>query len=542
MRGASILGLLALLVGHSVGAQTYAAFTFEPPAGMTLLQVDAIDNAGEVLGTYRDSSQAIRSLLRSANGATFAAIQMPGAIETRAVDVNNLGQIVGYYTGAAGTRSFLRAADGTFTPFDVPAEGLSLRPPVPSAMNDRGDVIGTAYANGSARWGFLLSADRKTFTIVQVPGANLTDVRGIDNQGEIVGTCQFGGSFGLKHGFRRKADGSYVLIDAPGAVLETTVAAMNNRGQIVANGGVLNTDGGSAALDPLVGGTPAAIDDSGRVAGCIPSAGVCRGFIAVPLAGTQPVIRPVRGVISASAFGGLETIAPGSWIEIYGSNLAKTTREWRASDFTGDVAPTSLDAVSVLVNGRRAFIGYVSPGQVNAVVPADIPPGVVSVTVTRDGQTSAGYPVTLADVSPAILAISEDVAYTYALGVFPDFGAFALPAFRYPSIPPTGPLPARLPKGGDTVVLYGAGFGSVSPEVRAGQVAAAPTALNLRLEILIGGLPARVTYAGLAPGCVGLFQFNIVVPDGLLVAEASVEIRLNGVRSPQTKLYLAVQP
>src|ERR1041384_6972056 len=106
-------------------------------------------------------------------------------------------------------------------------------------------------------------------------------------------------------------------------------------------------------------------------------------FLAVPSAGASPAIRPVKGVVSASAFGGFETIAPGSWIEIYGSNLAPVTRPWQTSDFTGDAAPTSLDGVSVTINGRRAFLSYISPGQVNAQVPAGLSASPAQVVVTN---------------------------------------------------------------------------------------------------------------------------------------------------------------
>src|SRR5262249_37725856 len=187
------------------------------------------------------------------------------------------------------------------------------------------------------------SADRKTYTAVRVPGAVWTSVGGINNNGDVVGTCRFGSSYGLKHGFLRKADGTFTVIDALGAVLETTVAAINNRGQMIANGMALNADGSSAGPDPTLGGAAAAIDDNGRLVGCSAIGGPCRGFLAVPTVGTQPVIRPARGVITASAFGGFETIAPGTWIEIYGSNLSKTTRSWQGSDFLAEGGPAALD-------------------------------------------------------------------------------------------------------------------------------------------------------------------------------------------------------
>jgi hypothetical protein len=93
-------------------------------------------------------------------------------------------------------------------------------------------------------------------------------------------------------------------------------------------------------------------------------------FTLAPLAFPgSPSITP-SGVVSAGAFGGFTAVAPGSWMEIYGTNLSATTRGWAGSDFSGSNAPTSLDAVKVTIGGQLAFVDYVSPGQVNAQVPS----------------------------------------------------------------------------------------------------------------------------------------------------------------------------
>ena len=83
----------------------------------------------------------------------------------------------------------------------------------------------------------------------------------------------------------------------------------------------------------------------------------------------------VDGVVSASAFGGFSAISPGSWIEIYGSNLAPDTRSWNGSDFNGVNAPTKLDGTIVTIGGQLAFIDFISPVQVNALVPSNVGTG-----------------------------------------------------------------------------------------------------------------------------------------------------------------------
>jgi hypothetical protein len=119
--------------------------------------------------------------------------------------------------------------------------------------------------------------------------------------------------------------------------------------------------------------------------------------------------RPViTSVISAGAFGGFSAIAPGTWIEIYGTDLAPDARQWGSSDFNGPNAPTSLDGVQVTINGQKGFIMYISPGQINAQVPANLTfPGSFPVVVNNNGATSEPYNVTVNGVEPGLLAPSQ---------------------------------------------------------------------------------------------------------------------------------------
>ncbi len=511
-------------------AQTYAYFTFDPPSPTTYFVVAGMNNRGQIV--VRDTTQ---SYVRGAGTTTYTPIAVPGANQTTATGINNLGQIVGIYNDKTGTHSFLLSADGkTFTTFDVPGGGASGFGS-PLSINDKGEMTGASYSAGPVSYGFRRSADGKTYTNVQVPDASATYPLSINNNSEIAGWCIFGGSYGLRHGFLREPDGTYRLIDLPGTIAGTQAAAINNNRQIaiyVPGGFVLNPDGTTAAIDPLGGGAPSALDDSGRVAGVSFADGGYHGFLAVPAtAGTRPAIRTRLGVVSASGFGGFEAIAPGSWIEIYGSNLAKTTRQWQASDFNGSAAPTTLDDVTVTINGRRTFISYISPGQVNAQAPSTLMPGPAQVVLTNSAGASAGYSTTVVAVQPGLLDTAASAYFVVA--VFPDF---------------SGLVDASRPaKRGDTVVLYGTGFGPVTPDTPAGQVAGGPTSLAAQIQVFFDNVPAQVTYAGLAPGAAGLYQFNVVVPDGVTVPtdvpyrQVPVTFTLNGVAGTQT-LYTLVAP
>ena len=99
---------------------------------------------------------------------------------------------------------------------------------------------------------------------------------------------------------------------------------------------------------------------------------------------------------------------------------------------------------------------------------------------------------------------------------------------------------SRPAKPGEIVTLYGTGFGAVTPAVGSGQLAQGETTLVLPLEILIGQAPATKQYSGLSPGSVGLYQFNVVIPDGV-TGTLPVTFTLGGVPGTQT-LSIAVQP
>ena len=249
-------------------------------------------------------------------------------------------------------------------------------------------------------------------------------------------------------------------------------------------------------------------------------------------AGTQPKI---SGVISASAFGAFSAAAPGTWVEIYGSNLASTTRLWTGADFNGNSAPTSLSGVQVTIDGQPAFIYFISPSQVNAQVPSNIGVGSVQLTVTSAGIASAPVDVTVNATQPGLLApASFNIGGNqYVVAQFSD-GTYVLPAGAIADIT------SRPAKPNDTIVIYGIGFGPVVPSIAAGQIATVATQLSAPLQVLFGQTPAtQVPYAGLAPDYIGLYQFNVTVPqvpDNDLVP---LTFTLGGVPGTQT-LYTAV--
>src|ERR1051325_11664549 len=113
----------------------------------------------------------------------------------------------------------------------------------------------------------------------------------------------------------------------------------------------------------------------------------------------------ISSVVSASGFGGFASAAPGSWVEIYGSDFTTTLpRSWRSDDFNGNNAPTSLDGVQVTIGSLRAFIDYISSSQINAQLPSDIGTGPSQITVSNPTRSSAPFNIPVNAVQPGLLA------------------------------------------------------------------------------------------------------------------------------------------
>jgi len=228
----------------------------------------------------------------------------------------------------------------------------------------------------------------------------------------------------------------------------------------------------------------------------------------------------VSKVVSASGFGDFSKIAPGTWIEITGTNLASNTRIWAGGDFSGVNAPQSLDGTSVSIGGQPAFVYYISPTQVNALVPGNVVSGSQQLTVTAGGAASAAFTVAVSALEPGLLALPQSPwlngSTQYVVAQTCDAGKTCLLATDLTFILPAGTsipgYPVRPAKPGETLTIYGIGFGPVTPDIPVGQIVGASNQLVNAVQMQVNKVPATLTYAGLAPSQVGLYQFNMVVP------------------------------
>jgi uncharacterized protein (TIGR03118 family) len=229
---------------------------------------------------------------------------------------------------------------------------------------------------------------------------------------------------------------------------------------------------------------------------------------------------------AAQATGG---IAANTYITIKGSNLAATKRSWAAADFgpTGKTLPTSLDGVSVTVNGEPAYITYISPVQINALTPTDLPgTGQVTVQVSDGSLTSAPINVTAQLVAPSFFLFDAagHIAATHVS--FAPIGTATSTIVGTPAAP------------GEVIVLFGNGFGATTPAALNGQVQAGPAPMAANPTITFGGIGANVVFAGLT--ATGLYQFNVTVPAGLADGDAAVAASANGIATP-TGAFIAIK-
>jgi uncharacterized protein (TIGR03437 family) len=243
-----------------------------------------------------------------------------------------------------------------------------------------------------------------------------------------------------------------------------------------------------------------------------------------------PIITTPGGVVTATSYGSFPSIAPGTWIEIYGQNLANTLRQtWTGDDFKGVQAPTALGGTTVTVGGKSAYVDFVSPNQVNVQVPTGLATGPQPVVVTTFGGSSAPFTVTVNATQPGILAPAafKLSAGQYAVALFPDNITFVLPPGTAAGVPTARAKP------GDTIILYGIGFGPVTPDIAAGVIVQQSNALD-GFQAAFAGVPAKVQFAGLVSGFLGLYQFNVVVPQVAASDAVPFTFTINGKAGTQT--------
>jgi len=206
------------------------------------------------------------------------------------------------------------------------------------------------------------------------------------------------------------------------------------------------------------------------------------------------------------------SLQPGTWFSIYGNNLAAATTVWNGN------FPTSLGGTTVTVNGKSAYLWFVSSGQINAQAPDDSTRGPVPVTVSNS-LGSATSTVTLATASPAFLLLA-DAKHVTGIIITPN-GTGSQGGGTYDLLGPTSAGPGFRPAHvGEPVAIYAVGFGTLQTAVPSGQAYAGADQLASTPQIIVGGINVSVGFGGLVGA--GLYQFNFTVPSGIGTGDQSI--------------------
>jgi uncharacterized protein (TIGR03437 family) len=222
-------------------------------------------------------------------------------------------------------------------------------------------------------------------------------------------------------------------------------------------------------------------------------------------------------------FSSVPVIQPGSWVSIYGTNLATGTFTWNG-DF-----PISLGGVIVTIDNKPAYLWLVSPTQINLQVPDDSTTGPVSVVVTTTFGTAASS-VTLAPYGPSFSML--DAKHAAGIILRSD-GSGAYGGGSYDILGPTGTslgYPTVAAKAGDTLELFGVGFGPTTPAAPAGKVFSGAAPTSTPVTITIGAVQASVAFSGITEA--GLYQFNLTVPANTGSGDQALQATVNGVQTP----------
>src|ERR1019366_6796429 len=470
----AICGLLALIV-LVLGAEVQAATT---------------TYAATTIGPYKSTDGSTWQPVK----VTVSSPLLQGIPNVGAIAVDPLNSRNIYFIGSVtGTSGFFKSADAGQTWSAVVIPGLTVGSNQGSSEWLVIDPVATNVLYISCNKTFRSTDSGATWNSITALGTfgGLPGIAGIaidpktsgvlyasNSHGGVTKSTDFGVTFQtlINQVFGSSPTTGGIFVD-PGAT-----------GNVYALGGFGNfkktTDGGATwtqvTVPPYctVNGLFTAACPSGvgnvtpqvsALAYAVPPAG--GGFVCTNT--TQPLIASID---SASAYGGYPYFASGSWLEIKGINLADPSDprltastnpgQWTASDFSGANAPTLLDGVSVSINGKPAYVWYLSPGQLNVQAPEDSTIGNVSITVTNCKATSPAFIFARQALAPGLLAPAGfNIGGTqYMAATFASDGAYVLNTAAGAALG----INSRPAKPGDVIIAYGIGFGDVTPSILPG--------------------------------------------------------------------------
>jgi uncharacterized protein (TIGR03437 family) len=241
--------------------------------------------------------------------------------------------------------------------------------------------------------------------------------------------------------------------------------------------------------------------------------------------------------LNAASYAIGQPVTPGSLVAIFGTNLADALAR-------ADTIPlsTTLGSTSVTFNNIPAPLHFVSPGQINAqlpwnVLPAGTTSGTATLVVTRGGILSNPADVPLGPFSPGLFTLPGN-GLGPAVALNDDDFSLAQPEG---SVPGFKTQPSRI---GRFIVFYALGLGEVNPSPPSNGNIPGSTLRTVTnpVTVLIGGVPVKPTFAGLAPQFVGVYQVNVQIPNGTPTGDAvPLQLQMGGISSTN-QATIAIRP
>jgi uncharacterized protein (TIGR03437 family) len=240
--------------------------------------------------------------------------------------------------------------------------------------------------------------------------------------------------------------------------------------------------------------------------------------------GSGVYLNPTGMLNAASTSPFTAELSPGEYLSLYGTNLAPS-----AASATSFPLPDNLNGVQVSISGHPAPIDYVSPTQINVVVPYATET-VAQIQVDNNGSTSNVVTQFVGSDSAGVFTYEPVGGIGYAAALHQDYSLI------------TEASPAQI---GETISVYLAGLGSVSgfPVDGAAAPSSSPeSTLNTPVvyidDTADNSTQATVVFSGLAPGFAGLYQINFTIPGGVAAGDTSLDI--SGANSETAEAILPV--
>jgi uncharacterized protein (TIGR03437 family) len=474
-----------------VNSWTNTAITAALPSSLTGFMTIAVNalTGGDVLGIMA-ATPSPSTIAAAPAGLQFSYTIGGAAPAAQTVQITNTGSGALNFAAAAANASWLSVTPASAT---APA---TLTVSVSPAGLSAGTYTGTIQVTATGASNTPLSI-AVTFTVTAAAPSLAVAPQSL--------------SFAYTIGGSAPAAQTVQITNAGGGALSWSAAASDYWL-------VLSAANGSApgplsiAINPA-NLAPATYTSSVRITAAGASGSPLSVAITLVVQGTQAVPN-ITAVGNAASF--QPSLASGAWISLFGTNLSTSTYTWQASDFMNGILPTSLEGVSVTIDGKPAFVQYISPTQINALAPDDAATGPVQVQVTAAQQAGNSLSVAKAPFAPAFFTI-DNGAYVAALhSDYTLVGGAGLIAG----------VTSRPAQPGETIQLYGTGFGPTNPALPTAQLVSTPAALANAAQVTIGGMSAVVTYAGLVES--GTYQLNVTVPN-LPNGDAPVVATVGGV-------------